>query len=389
MPSPLHDMSCRRRLLFRCAAILAGFTVSFVLLEILFCFYRPFELRVRGGRISLPMNCKTVFSNHSFSKLDPQVIQTRNSLGFRGQDPPADFSNYLTVITIGGSTTECFYLSDDRTWPARLGTRLEEKFPHVWINNAGLDGHSTHGHLCLLDQYVTSLRPKVVLFLIGLNDVGNQGPLIFDRRLERTARQGRNTAEKTYFFILQHSAVFSLLDNFRRYRKAVRAGLTHANVDHRQLVLDAANTQETSEKEWLQILEQHRVQYLPRYEQRVRQLIETCRVQGIVPVFLTQPALYGPAVDDVTQVDLRLVNVNGMSGNTRWKILELYNDVTREVAAKERLLLIDLGAQMPKSSRYFYDYHHFTNAGADAVADLICGELTDFLVQHFTNGRTD
>ena len=389
MTSPPQDMSRRRRLLFRCAAILAGFSVSFVSLEVVFCFYKPFELRVRGGRISLPMNCTTVFSNHSFSKIDPQVIQTRNSLGFRGKDPPADFSKHLTIVTIGGSTTECFYLSDDRTWPARLGVKLAEKVPHVWINNAGLDGHSTHGHLYLLDQYVASLQPQIALFLIGLNDVGNQGPLTFDKRLERTAHQGRNVVEKSYFFVLQHSAVLSLLDNFRRYRKAARAGLTHANVDHHQLVLDAGNTRETSAEEWSQLLEQHRAKYLPHYEQRVRQLVKTCRTQSIEPVLLTQPALYGPAMDDVTQVDLRLVNVHGMSGSTRWKVLELYNDVTRKVARQERLLLIDLAAQMPKSSRYYYDYHHFTNEGADAVADLIDDELTVFLKRHFTTANGD
>lgn len=379
MNSPIHNISSRRRLLFRTVAILAGFFLSFVLLEFIFYFYQPFALRVRGGRISLPMNCRTVFSNHSFSKIDPEVIQTRNSLGFRGKDPPADFTEHLTVITVGGSTTECFYLSDDRTWPARLEVMLAENIPRVWINNAGLDGHSTHGHLHLLDQYITSLRPQVVLFLIGLNDIGNQGPLAFDKQLERTSEQGRNIVEKSYFFVLQNSAVLSLLDNFRRYRKAARAGLVHRNVSHHQLVLDASNAPEMSDDEWSQLRDQHRTEYLPRYEQRVRQLVETCRSHNITAVLVTQPALYGPALDDVTQVDLGRVNVNGMSGHTRWKLLELYNDVTRKVASEQELLLIDLAVKMPKSSRYYYDYHHFTNDGADVVADLIHGELAGSL----------
>ena len=379
MNSPIHNISSRRRLLFRTVAILAGFFLSFVLLEFIFYFYQPFALRVRGGRISLPMNCRTVFSNHSFSKIDPEVIQTRNSLGFRGKDPPADFTEHLTVITVGGSTTECFYLSDDRTWPARLEVMLAENIPRVWINNAGLDGHSTHGHLHLLDQYITSLRPQIVLFLIGLNDIGNQGPLAFDKQLERTSEQGRNIVEKSYFFVLQNSAVLSLLDNFRRYRKAARAGLVHRNVSHHQLILDASNTPEMSDDEWSQLRDQHRTEYLPRYEQRVRQLVETCRSHNITAVLVTQPALYGPALDDVTQVDLGRVNVNGMSGHTRWKLLELYNDVTRKVASEQELLLIDLAVKMPKSSRYYYDYHHFTNDGADVVADLIHAELAAFL----------
>ena len=78
-------------------------------------------------------------------------------------------------------------------------------------------------------------------------------------------------------------------------------------------------------------------------------------------------------------MDLRRVNVNGMSGSTRWKLLELYNDVTRKVAREQELLLIDLAGKMSKSSRYYYDYHHFTNDGADVVADLIRAELAAFL----------
>ena len=389
MTSPIHNISLRRRLLFRSAAMLAGLLLSLVLLEIIFYFYQPFALRVRGGRISLPMNYRTVFSNHSFSKLDPEIIQTRNSIGFRGKNPPTDFDKHSTIITVGGSTTECFYLSDDRTWPARLEVMLSKAVPHVWVNNAGLDGHSTHGHLHLLDQYITSLQPKVVLFLIGLNDIGNHGPLAFDKRLERTSKQGQNIVEKSYFFVLQKSAVLALLDNFRRYRKASRAGLVHRDVSHQQLVLDASSKLETSDNQWSQLRNEHRTQYLPDYEQRVRQLVETCRSKNIAAVLVTQPALYGPAIDDLTQVDLRHVNVNGMSGNTRWKLLELYNDVTRKVAREQNLLLIDLANQMPKSSRYYYDYHHFTNDGADVVAELIHGELSDFLIQQSTPDPTE
>jgi len=42
----------------------------------------------------------------------------------------------------------------------------------IWINNAGLDGHSTAGHLVLMREYIALMKPDVVIFLIGLNDVG-------------------------------------------------------------------------------------------------------------------------------------------------------------------------------------------------------------------------
>ena len=42
----------------------------------------------------------------------------------------------------------------------------------MWINNAGLDGATTYRHLILMEDYLIKLRPKVVLFLVGINDVG-------------------------------------------------------------------------------------------------------------------------------------------------------------------------------------------------------------------------
>ncbi len=75
---------------------------------------------------------------------------------------------------MGGSTTECFYLSDDKTWQFNLEQKLKLKFKNIWINNAGLDGHSTFGHQILLDDYLIKIKPKIILFLVGVNDVGRE-----------------------------------------------------------------------------------------------------------------------------------------------------------------------------------------------------------------------
>ena len=101
-------------------------------------------------------------------------------------------------------------------------------------------------------------------------------------------------------------------------------------------------------------------------------------------MLLTQPVLYGEGVDAATGVDLghRFV-AKDMDGATAWQVLELYNDVTREVGREQGVLVIDLARQMPKNSTYYFDLMHYTNAGAAQVADLIAGQLTPFLAQKF------
>ena len=86
------------------------------LAELALHIYNPLPFRVRGNRIILPVHQRYVFHNEGASKLDPVTEHTKNSLGFRGPDPTADFSQRLTILTIGGSTTECLFLSDGKTW---------------------------------------------------------------------------------------------------------------------------------------------------------------------------------------------------------------------------------------------------------------------------------
>ena len=95
------------------------------LCELILRIYNPLGFRIKGDKIILPINKKEIIHHeHGLGKLDKVVIHQRNSLGFRGPEPPADFSRDLTIVTVGGSTTECFDLAEDKTWPHDLGREL-------------------------------------------------------------------------------------------------------------------------------------------------------------------------------------------------------------------------------------------------------------------------
>jgi lysophospholipase L1-like esterase len=124
--------------------------------------------------------------------------------------------------------------------------------------------------------------------------------------------------------------------------------------------------------------------YIESYQTRLKRLIDISRQAGIEPVFITQPLLVGPAVDDITKVDLAAIKVDGTrNGEMWWESLEVYNDVTRKVGHENNVLVIDLAKQMPKSSRYFYDYDHYTNEGAQVVADIVYRSLCPMLANKF------
>ena len=139
-----------------------------------------------------------------------------------------------------------------------------------------------------------------------------------------------------------------------------------------------------SPKNLVAIIQDHREHYLGPYKQRLEKLIIICRDRGIMPVLVTQPVLYGDIVDETTGVALGHKFVaKDIDGATAWDILELYNDVTRQVGREQGVPVIDLAREMPKDSRYYFDLMHYTNAGAAKLADLIDAGLTPVLAQRF------
>jgi lysophospholipase L1-like esterase len=355
-----------------------GCLVALLVLEVLLRVYNPLEIRFKPDRIVLPVNKHYIINNvGKFTKLPPWTRHTKNSLGFRGEPPPRNFGDYLTIVTIGGSTTECFYLSDGKTWPALLGRALAHDFNRLWINNAGLDGATTYRHIILMEDYIIKLRPKVVLFLIGINDVGAGDIAAAERHRGHTLRH-------MWRALLYRSEVYTLEQNLYHYYIAQSRGLRHKEIDLRKVEtlehLPAGTAQKT--------LQDYRTKSIPFFARRVEKLVKLCRGHGIEPVLITQPTLYGPGRDPVSGVNLATVKLrNNVNGGLMFQIVELYNAVTRQVAQTDQVLLIDLAREMPRNSAYYYDYLHYTEPGAAEVAAIVDRHLSPWLAARYPSFR--
>ncbi len=371
-------MSRARNALGTAALLLFGLCFALLAAELVLRVVNPLGARLMGDRIVLQRNLKQTITNEKNPRLDPVIYFSRNSLGFRGPEPPDDFENRLTILALGGSTTECWYLSDGRDWPAALARSLVPWFPEAWVNNAGMEGHSTFGHRLLLEQWVVKLKPRVVLLLVGINDVEREDLKAGDRALE-----AQNDAPPLLERLARHSALAATLVNLRRSQRAQKLRLLHGDVRLQRLPplpLKPELRRNT--------LLHHAQRYVPPYRQRVAQIVALCRASGIEPVLLTQPALYGEGIDDVTGVDLAKVTVDTdpehlLNGSLAWRILEQYNDAVRELGSADGVFLVDLARRLPKSSRYFYDFIHLTNEGADRVGSLVAEDLCSFLAERF------
>ena len=70
-------------------------------------------------------------------------------------------------------------------------------------------------------------------------------------------------------------------------------------------------------EEFLTEKTKHQQKYLPDYKMKLRHLTSLLKENEIVPIFVTQPALYGNFTDNIT-------GLNFENTAYQWGILELY-----------------------------------------------------------------
>lgn len=358
-------------------ALLIGVVISFVLLEGLLRLFEPIEYRVKGNKIELPKDKGRQIINDKTDKLDRVISSSANHLGFRGEPPPKNFADCLTIIAIGGSTTECTLNSDGKTWCDLVARKLKERFGPVWLNNGGLNGHSSFGHLILMEDIIVKIKPKVALFLVGANDIGLEAPWTHDQNYLKK-NPVRGLLASLWEGLVDHSLVLSYAVNFHRYYKAKAMGLTFPIFNFAELQ-QVDISPETAQA----LLQKHQEKYLQGYAARLTKLIDISRANAIEPVLITQPMVFGDLIDPFTGANLAKATCWFADGKTMWKLLELYNGVMRETARQHHVLVIDLAREMPKSTEYYYDTYHFTNAGCQRVAAIIDNHLEPFLAERY------
>ncbi len=324
-------------------AIIFGLLISFAFAEVVLRIYNPLPSRFRGDKIQLKTNLhKKIVLEPKIEGLDSVINYSVNSLGFRGEEKPENFNAVFSIITVGGSTTECSLLDDEKTWSFLLGKKLKNINAGVWLNNAGLDGCTTYGHNILLEDYLLKLKPNMILFLIGVNDrgrkdFGTEDGFLIERR------------ESFFTKLLKKSEFFNLINNLYLAYKTHKINLGHG------IKYETSSPKTISEKDETQMLLPH-INYQSDYKVRVELLVKKCLNNNIKPVMITQPLL---------------------TEQTGWKIMLVYNQTLKQVCDENKILCIDLGSELEKTDKYFYDSMHFTNEGAERVSEIIFEHLKD------------
>lgn len=360
-------MNRKRRITYagRIGGFLIGLFVSLIVAELFLRIVLPSS--IFHPSLDLRPNIRLEIVNDT-PGVSTTGYHSTNSLGLRGEEPPENWDEYFTIITIGGSTTHCFYLDDHKTWPYHLQENLRTLSDNVWVGNGGLIGNSTRGHVVFMREVIPRLYPDMVIILCGINDLGlSLKPRILQEGVpwERVSLGDR---------ILASSRLVQVLSRWKQILfEDVTVVTENLPRPYYPVLLDSPEVNLPSDLRTI-------LPSLPEYESNIRTIIRQCREAGVRLVFLTQPLL----MEDSEYWRGREGKSGWFgessvvySGATIWKMLDIFNTELIQICREEDVPCFDLATSLGHDDVFFTDDMHFSEAGTEEVAVFVSGFLLE------------
>lgn len=109
-----------------------------------------------------------------------EVVGTINDKGFRGLDKTFEKPNEIYRIAfLGDSFTLGIGVKDGDTLPVNFEHAVQSKYSNTEVLNFGLTGSSTQEQIELLERYLISFEPDIVVIVLFLNDANRIGTIRF------------------------------------------------------------------------------------------------------------------------------------------------------------------------------------------------------------------
>jgi lysophospholipase L1-like esterase len=301
-----------------------------------------------------------------------------NSIGFRGDEKNKSAS--LNIVVLGGSTTECLYLSQNKTWPSLLEKYLNSGSGNKYrVFNGGRSGLNSNHHLQQIEKLVKINKwIDVIIVLEGINDL--QYALSLGNNYTKKDLQSIYDESFMVSPVNEHLSFFKrsyLFMYFSKLKKALmsyKLGQDPYGYEYKGWRNNRANASKIIDS--LPGINQS----LSDYRKNNESMIDLAKSNHKRIIFITQPVSWSDSMPDA-QKKLCWFGWIGKSQNENTgsyysfpalaKSIEKYNSVLKAVCKERGVEYIDLENVLPKDTTTFYDDCHFNESGADKVAQFI------------------
>jgi lysophospholipase L1-like esterase len=243
----------------------------------------------------------------------------------------------LQIFFLGGSTTECEMVDEEFRFPYLVGRKLEE-LTQKKINseNGGKSGNNSIHSINNLVNKILPYNPDIVVMMDNINDLSS---LIFEGTY-----WSKNKNRSNLSCIQKNTSDLTKGDEWAKSRKI-------------ENIFEAD--------------EQARIKKI--YKENLKIFINISKAKNIIPVLMTQANRIEKNPEFTTK------RGSAEFDKIYQKLYIDFNNITREVAREENILLIDLAKKVPAQEKYLYDVVHVNKAGSILEAEIISDELNSYL----------
>ncbi len=273
----------------------------------------------------------------------------------------------LTIVFLGGSTTEGLLLDEAARFPYLVGRLIERRGPTTNSFNSGVSGNNTLHSINILLNKIVPMVPDYVVLMHNINDLG---VLLYEesywndnyyRSLIVTSEPPRPLFDIAKW--IKDALIPNLYTRLKQFVD-VRGVFSpvvdeFAHVRGTNIIVDTPRLTE-------------------QFATALRLFTSICRTYGIEPVLMTQANRLTSAPDAIIRDAIEeFVGSVGVDYESYRAIYLNFNDTIRAVAQEEGVLLIDLAALIPQDNTHMIDAVHFSEHGAAVAAELIAGRLLE------------
>ncbi|MGB0403677.1 MAG: SGNH/GDSL hydrolase family protein [Salibacteraceae bacterium] len=281
--------------------------------------------------------------SNSDALIEKEYCLTTDSNGFI-QPSRIHSSPEISIVFLGGSTTECEFVSEKVRFPYLTGRLIESKLDKKTNSyNAACSGNNIMHSIDLLLHKVIPINPDIVVLMHAVND---WNVLV---------------GEKTYWN--SHHSKSLIIDPrsesiFKKKNGSISESDTAENYNLERIVFE--------------------------YFQAQNLFVDICERYHIQPVLMTQSSRFTNEGDEIIHKGIRKFNKErGYSYSDSKLLQDTLNSITRTTAIQRGILLIDLDKEIPKTKEFMYDIVHYHDQGSKAIAAII----SDSLISRFKWNR--
>jgi hypothetical protein len=281
-------------------------------------------------------------------------------------EPSKKYTNPdMSIVFLGGSTTECRFVSEEHRFPYLAGVLLEQQ-TGIKINsyNAARSGNNSLHSLDILLNKVIPINPDIVVMLHNINDLvvllyessywnpKSSKSVIFDINKEIDAN---------FYKIIRDRYIPNLAAAMRNFDKSLRS---------------LYKSDKKSSDEFAKIRGKHltvdKSAMVDQFEMNLQSFIYLCKARNITPVLMTMPSRFKEKPDQNILVTFKNVSLDYSQFR---ELFNLFNNSILKKAHENNIMVIDLAKEIPQENEFMCDVVHYTDKGARKIADIISGRL--------------